>query len=254
MQVALHDPKTIFTLRHSPSWVLLSMSAGAVNAGGFLACRRFVSHVTGTATMLSINAHYEELVVDLALVMASFITGAAVSVVALQGRERKGQDPWHHAPLIAVSLIVSAVAALGLAGLFGPFGGTVKDTADLVLLAMLSFAMGLQNASVATLTGFMIRTTHLTGPSSDLGVYLGTAMVTSGADRGLALRAAGLRAMKIVAFIGGAAVMVPAARALSYGAFFIPATTVLLATALSFVPAWWSSLDRGQSTPQPSQA
>lgn len=253
MQVALHDPKTIFTLRHSPSWVLLSMSAGAVNAGGFLACRRFVSHVTGTATMLSINAHYEELVVDLALVMASFITGAAVSVVALQGRERKGQDPWHHAPLIAVSLIVAAVGALGLAGLFGPFGGTVKDAADLVLLSMLSFAMGLQNASVATLTGFMIRTTHLTGPSSDLGVYLGTAAVTSGADRGVALRAAGLRAMKIAAFIGGAAVMVPAARAMSYAAFFIPAVTVLLATALSFVPAWWSSLD-GQRGAEPSRA
>ncbi len=254
MQVTLHDPRTIFTLRHAPSWVLLSMSAGAVNAGGFLACRRFVSHVTGTATMISINAHLRELVFDLGLVMASFIVGAAVSVLALQGRKRKGQEPWHHAPLIAVSSILALVAALGMMGVFGPFGGNVQSTADVVLLSMLSFSMGLQNASVATLTGFMVRTTHLTGPASDLGVYLGTAMVTVGTDRGLALRAAGLRAMKIAAFIGGAAAMVPAARALGFGAFIFPAMTVLLATALSFVPAWWSSLEGARREAEPSRA
>ena len=89
----------------------------------------------------------------------------------------------------------------------------------------------------------MVRTTHLTGPASDLGVYLGTAGVTVGANRAVALRAAGLRAMKIAAFIGGAAIMVPAAKQWEFGAFFFPAMTVLLATALSFVPAWWSSLE-----------
>ncbi len=249
MQVTLHDPTTIFTLRHSPSWVLLSMSAGAVNAGGFLACRRFVSHVTGTATMISINAHLQTLAVDLGLLMGSFILGAATSVLALQGRTHKGQEPWHHVPLIAVSAILALAAALGMAGVFGAFGGRVQSTADLLLLAMLSFSMGLQNASVATLTGFMVRTTHLTGPASDLGVYLGTAAVSVGAHRGLALRAAGLRALKIVAFIGGASIMVPMASALGFGAFLFPAVTVLVATALSFVPAWWSSLEGAQREP-----
>jgi len=249
MQVALHDPTTLFTLRHSPSWVLLSMSAGAVNAGGFLACRRFVSHVTGTATMISINAHFHTLAIDLGLLMGSFVLGAAVSVLALQGRTHKGQEPWHHAPLLAVSAMLAVAAVCGMAGAFGEFGGNVQSAADLVLLAMLSFAMGLQNASVATLTGFMVRTTHLTGPASDLGVYLGTAAVTVGTNRGVALRAAGLRALKIAAFIGGAAIMVPAARQWEFGAFFFPAATVLLATALSFVPAWWSSLEGARREP-----
>lgn len=249
MQVTLHDPRTIFTLRHSPSWVLLAMSAGAVNAGGFLACRRFVSHVTGTATMISINAHLRTLAIDLGLVMGSFILGAAVSVLALQGRKNRGQEPWHHVPLLGVSAILALVAVLGMAGAFGTFGGGVQGTADLALLSVLSFSMGLQNASVATLTGFMVRTTHLTGPASDLGVYLGTALVTVGTNRGLALRAAGLRALKIAAFIGGAAIMVPAARSLGFGAFFFPAATVLVATALSFVPAWWSSLEGARREP-----
>lgn len=35
-----------------------------------------------------------------------------------------------------------------------------------------------------------------------------------------------------------------------FGAFFFPAMTVLLATALSFVPAWWSSLEGARREPR----
>jgi hypothetical protein len=35
-----------------------------------------------------------------------------------------------------------------------------------------------------------------------------------------------------------------------FGAFFFPAMTVLLATALSFVPAWLSSLEDARSEPR----
>ena len=41
-----------------------------------------------------------------------------------------------------------------------------------MLLSILSFAMGLQNAAVATSTGLLVRTTHLTGPATDLGIHL----------------------------------------------------------------------------------
>lgn len=43
---------------------------------------------------------------------------------------------------------------------------------DFVLLCGLSFAMGLQNAAVASSTGQLVRTTHPTGPARDLGVHL----------------------------------------------------------------------------------
>lgn len=35
-------------------WFVLSLLAGNINAGGYLACHRFVSHVTGFATMSGI--------------------------------------------------------------------------------------------------------------------------------------------------------------------------------------------------------
>ena len=38
----------VLTLRHGLSWMMLACASGAVNAGAFLACDRFVTHVTGT--------------------------------------------------------------------------------------------------------------------------------------------------------------------------------------------------------------
>jgi uncharacterized membrane protein YoaK (UPF0700 family) len=103
------------------------------------------------------------------------------------------------------------------------------------VLSLLSFAMGLQNGAVATSTGMVVRTTHLTGPATDLGLHLAQFAATTGERRGTALRNAALRASKVVAFVAGAAVAVPLARAFGYGALLVPAAQVALANVLSFV-------------------
>jgi uncharacterized membrane protein YoaK (UPF0700 family) len=95
--------------------------------------------------------------------------------------------------------------------------------------------MGLQNAAVATSTGMLVRTTHMTGPATDLGVHLTTALYTEGDARKNALRQAGLRGGKIAAFASGGAAGAALAHTSGYGAFFVPAVVVLVATALSFV-------------------
>ena len=46
----------------------------------------------------------------------------------------------------------------------------VGDVFSIFLLSLLAFAMGLQNAAVASTTGLAVRTTHLTGPATDLGI------------------------------------------------------------------------------------
>lgn len=238
--VALHGPPTIYSLRHAPSWLLLAFAAGGVNAGALLACQRFVSHVTGTATRIGVDAAGPwALALDYLLVLVCFIVGAMASVAALEGRHRRGKAPLFHLPLVAVATIVTAVAAAGHAGAFGAFGTSVETAGDFVLLALLSFAMGLQNATVATTTGLAVRTTHMTGPATDLGVHLATAAYVDGEARRTALRGAALRAGKLAAFVSGGAAMVPLARATGYAAFLLPAAVVLAATALSFVPAWW---------------
>ena len=73
----------------------------------------------------------------------------------------------------------AATAVCGMLGCFGPFGSTVETAGDFVMLSVLAFAMGLQNASVATTTGMIVRTTHMTGPVTDFSIAL--AMLLSAA-------------------------------------------------------------------------
>jgi uncharacterized membrane protein YoaK (UPF0700 family) len=250
MSVALHSPPTIFSVRHVPSWLLLAMAAGSVNAGAFMACQRFVTHVTGLTTQLGMDAGLLRLMAEYGVVVLCFIAGAMASVLFLQGRAERGKQPLHALPLVLVSLVLAGVALAGNAGVFGVFGATVEQPSDFLLLSLLSFAMGLQNATVATSTGLAVRTTHMTGPASDLGVHLGTAYFTRGEARRSALRGAALRAGKITAFASGAAMMVPIVHASGYLAFLIPGTIILTATALSFVPGLSVEL---RPTPEPAR-
>lgn len=237
MSPVLHPPSAVFSLRHAPSWLLLALAAGSVNAAAFLACERYVTHVTGTVTRLGLDIRIVWLAVDYALVLLGFIAGAMASVLAIEGRLHRGRRPLHAAPLFFVALLLAVVALAGSVGVFGQFGGSVEQSGDFVFLTILSFAMGLQNATVATSTGLAVRTTHMTGPATDLAVNLATSLFVAGEARRTALRGAALRAGKIVAFALGAALTVPFARSLGYFVFLAPAAIVLIATALSFIPA-----------------
>lgn len=231
----LHSPQAVFSLRHAPSWFALAFSAGAVNAGAFLACQRFVTHVTGTVTRIGLDVGVWTLVADYAIVAACFIAGATASVMFIDGRVSREKEAMWATPLLLVSAILTSVAVAGSLGVFGVFGGSVESARDFFLLSILAFAMGLQNASVGSTTGNAVRTTHMTGPASDLGVSLGTAIFASGNARTTALRAAAVRAGKIAAFIVGAAVMVPLARHAGYLALLLPSVVIVIAAARSFV-------------------
>lgn len=233
----LHPTHAVFSLRHAPSWVLLAFAAGSVNAGAFLACHRFVTHVTGTVTRIGIDAGAWWLVLDYAIVLLCFIAGAFASVLFLDGRRHNGKQALWAAPLVAVSAILVSVAVLGSFGVFGDFGGSVEGARDFLLLSVLAFAMGLQNASVASTTGNAVRTTHMTGPASDLGVSLATAYFAAGDSRLNALKAAMVRGGKIAGFVLGAAAMVPLANRYGYLAFLVPSAIIVVSTALSFSPA-----------------
>ncbi len=234
MTALLHSPTSVYSRRHVPSWLLLAFGAGAVNAGALLGCQRFVSHVTGTATRLGVDAGQWWLVAEYGIVLVCFIAGAATSVLLLQRRLAQQKRPLFALPLVLVASILVVVAVAGSAGGFGPFGSTVESPSDFLLLSILSFAMGLQNATVGSATGLAVRTTHLTGPASDLGVHLGMALISDGEARRSALENAALRAGKIVSFIFGGAAMAMLVPGLGYLAFAVPAATILMAAALSF--------------------
>ena len=232
----LHGASDVLSLRHGLSWMLLALAAGAVNAGAFLACESFVSHVTGVVSRIGLDVGAWALLLEYTLVLVSFIAGAMMSVLAIQGRALHGKRPLHAFPLIAVAVVLAGVSFAGHLGAFGRIGGQVEETTDFAFLCTLAFAMGLMNASVASSTALAVRTTHMTGPATDFGVHLAMAWLSAGDARKNAFRLAALRGGKLVCFSLGAVLMVPAVRSLGYLAFVAPAGLVLIATVRSFFP------------------
>jgi uncharacterized membrane protein YoaK (UPF0700 family) len=157
--------------------------AGAVNSGGFLACGRFVTHVTGFAAHFGIDMAGQHLELGLSMLLVpcffflgSFVTGLLIHVPRVLGR--RGSDTAVYA---LMSLCFALVWIGGVKGLFGMFFDGLQVGSDSLLIALLCFGSGLQNAIAAPNKGSVVRTTHLTGVTTDLAV--GVAHAVSGASR-----------------------------------------------------------------------
>lgn len=154
-------------------WLTMAFQAGAINTGGYLTCHRFVSHVTGFATLVGEEAAVGNYVnaFGMASVPIFFIAGAMLSAFLVDRRIQKGKAPLYPVVMFLILTLSVTVAIFGERGTFGNFGGPFIP-ADHYLLAALCLACGLLNATVTSAFGAIIRTTHLTGITTDLAIGL----------------------------------------------------------------------------------
>jgi uncharacterized membrane protein YoaK (UPF0700 family) len=144
----------------------LAAVAGFVNSGGFIMIGSFTSHVTGSIGRLSDDIARGEMAAAasaLSLVLA-FFGGAVLATLVL---ERAGHS--RPAGRYAFALLLEAGVLLCfvfIAGLSRATHPRILD-AEAMLLCM---AMGMQNSLVTRLSGAVVRTTHLTGVVTDLGI------------------------------------------------------------------------------------
>jgi uncharacterized membrane protein YoaK (UPF0700 family) len=147
----------------------LAFVAGAANAGGFLAVGQYTSHMTGIVSSMADNVALGGVTLALAGVGAllSFAGGAATSAILINWtRRRRLQSEF------ALALMVEAALML----CFGLMGSQLSHKVGLFIPAtvmLLCFMMGLQNAIVTKLSRAEIRTTHVTGLITDIGIELG---------------------------------------------------------------------------------
>ena len=99
--------------------MLLSMSAGSVNAGAYLACQRFVSHVTGTVTLIGVDFGSWSAISEYLLVLLCFVIGAATAVFLL------ALAPPSQYPARPLRLVAFLIALVGVLGFLGAFGGKI---------------------------------------------------------------------------------------------------------------------------------
>ena len=211
---------------HLPRWVwigagLLACASGMVNVVGYLGFEhQAVTHLTGTTTLLGSAVAHGDLRAagHLAGVALAFMLGAAVSGMVIQDSTlRLGRR--YGVALALESLLLFAAIPLFLR----------HQIAGALLAAM---ACGLQNAMATTFSGAAIRTSHLSGMFTDLGIGVGHAL------RGMPLqtRRLLLSALIIAGFFCGAVLGALLFARLGYLALAVPATATGL-TGLGYA-AW----------------
>jgi uncharacterized membrane protein YoaK (UPF0700 family) len=155
-------------------WFLLSFLAGSINAGGLLSCGRFVSHMTGFYTLFGKSAaslRWDEML-GLFTIPIYFLVGSMISAVLVEHPIHRGQKPHYSLVMFMECVCLFLAAGLGYFGGFGDFGDSVHLKADYVLLALLCMASGLQNSAVSCASEGTVRTTHMTGNTTDLGIEI----------------------------------------------------------------------------------
>jgi uncharacterized membrane protein YoaK (UPF0700 family) len=160
-----HQGKTR-TLKHNLGIAsLLSFVAGIVNVVGFLSVQRLTTNVTGHF------AYFIDEVFKLDfwngfvyfLYIFFFFLGSFISNFLVEIISKKNDSLVYIIPTIIESIILLSMA------FFGQF--FISQNPDLLAFSLL-FAMGLQNSLVTTISNATVRTTHLTGLFTDLGIDL----------------------------------------------------------------------------------
>lgn len=143
----------------------LSFVAGTVNIAGFLAVQRLTTNVTGHFAFfidevfkLNFWKGFIYFLYIFFFFLGSFTSNLIVEIVS-----RKNEGLIYVIPVIVESIILFLVAA------FGQF--LLSQNPDLLAFSLL-YAMGLQNSLVTTISNATVRTTHLTGLFTDLGIEL----------------------------------------------------------------------------------
>ena len=155
-------------------WLSLALQAGAINAGGLMACHKFVTHTTGFATFFGTELAQGNLdtAIGVLAVPVFFLAGAMISGFIIDRRIQTNRQPLYFIIWLMMSVLLGIVSFAGAAGSFGEFGKPLNIYSDFSLLAMLCLASGLQNATITSAFGAIVRTTHLTGITTDLGLGL----------------------------------------------------------------------------------
>lgn len=175
----------------------LSMVAGGINAMGFLVAGSFTANMTGNVALASEHLARRDLALALSFagLLACFVVGAmAAALLIAAGQARRVRS------IYAVAVLGQGVTllALGTAALFWP--NALDETG---LVVVLSAVMGFQNAVTTLISRARVRTTHVSGMATDIGIEL-AAMFGRPSARRAALPGLWLHGLTLLAFtLGG---------------------------------------------------
>ncbi len=157
-----------YTLRRKARLaVSLAWIGGFVDAVGFVVVFKiFTSHMTGNTALLGAGLGHGDWssVGRLGFPIAMFFAGAFLSGLLTVGGGRIGIKSTY---ALALSFEVVLLSVFGVLAWETPHAEGWQQS---LLVAIAAVAMGLQNATITQIAGAVVRTTHVTGVITDLGL------------------------------------------------------------------------------------
>lgn len=209
---------------------LLALTAGMLNSVGFISVGIYTSHMTGITAMVADQVVLGDLrlLTMGGLAIITFVLGAmACAVLFNWARRRRLRSRF------AIILVLEALLVLG----FGAVADLLTwEHRAWVFLPVLCFTMGLQNAIITKISAAQIRTTHVTGMVTDIGIELGKLLYRP-RHRQLDPVVAdttklALLALLVAVFFAGGVIGVLGFRWIGFRTMVLPALVLLVA-------AWW---------------
>lgn len=145
---------------------LLSSIAGALNAVGFLIAGTFTANMTGNISAFADNFANGAVVMSMSFLglVAAFICGASIAALVIQAGEKRNLRSIYSLAITAEAVILLLLGTVLILSFAHPH--------ETFLVIILSFVMGLQNAVTTMISRARVRTTHVSGMATDIGIEL----------------------------------------------------------------------------------
>ncbi len=148
--------------------VFTALIAGMVNVASLVLFYSFTSNLTGHFAILAqeiASGKWFQILVVLFWIML-FFSGSFLSNNLIINSTKKNAFISHSIPMIL------EIGCFVFVGIYGQFFYSETLTQTEILVSVLLFSMGLQNGLTASISNFQIKTTHLTGLTTDLAIHL----------------------------------------------------------------------------------
>lgn len=203
---ATADPLILF------GGALLAFIAGFVNTVSLGYFHIPVSHMTGAVTRLSIDTaslNFHEFL-NIAYILFGFLAGASLSGLIIGAKNLRPSREY---------VGILTLESLALVASFFLFHSAANTG-----LFFAALACGLQNAMASTYLGLIIRTTHMTGIVTDLGILIGHAL----RHRTVRLWKISFLLLVLAGFFSGGIAAFLSFKVLGFAAILVPAGLCLL--------------------------